>query len=215
MKRLKIISLTIISGLLVFAAFLYNFVYSPFDTNFTDRRTGEPPAMEKLQINVPDGISETGKNDDLKGDTETVPLEPQNHPDSINRENAEKQWDNDRVTVNDIEEWYRPQLTALGREYEARLNVITAQGISEYMSYKETGREPPVVHMAKKYMDAGSALEKECDARFYSLVALMERDLRKAGLPQELADKARREYKDLKAERKKQLIRNGLEFVGL
>ncbi len=119
------------------------------------------------------------------------------------------------VTVADIERRYRPRFQALKLEYDDKLKQLADAAVSEYRQYKESGQKPPVLELVKKYLAAGNALENECDRRFYALLDSMRRDLQEAGLPLELVEEAKKEYRTQKAQRKKQLIKAGLEFAGL
>lgn len=119
------------------------------------------------------------------------------------------------AAVNAIEQRYRPQFQALRQEYSAKINNLAAAGMNEYMSYKNSGQNPPVLKLVKKYIGAGNALEAECDQRFYALLARMKQDLQEANLPLDLVEQAKKEYSAQKAQRKKQLIKSGLQFAGL
>lgn len=119
------------------------------------------------------------------------------------------------VTVSDIERHYRPQFLALEQIYNARLNNLAAQGISEYKSYKENGQNPPVLKLVRKYINAGNALEAECDRRVIALLDSMKQDLIAENLPTELVNKVQNDYSSQKAQRKKQLIQSGFRYAGL
>jgi len=117
--------------------------------------------------------------------------------------------------VSAIEQKYRPQFSALKNEYDARINNLAAAGMAEYNSYKQSGKNPPVMQLVKKYLGAGQALEAECDQKFNLLLATMEQDLKAADLPLNIIKNAKDEYNAQKAARKKQLIQNGLKFAGI
>ncbi len=134
------------------------------------------------------------------------------HSKSIDSVNTGEQ--KGEVTVSDIEKRYRPKFLALKQEYDAKINNLAASGMNEYRTYKQNGENPPVIKLAQKYLGAGNALEDECDRRFNALLAQMKQDLLKANLPLNIVEKAKSEYRSQKINRKTQLIKNGLKFMG-
>jgi len=113
---------------------------------------------------------------------------------------------------NEIEKYYLSQLETTARTYEGKLNNLVAQGYNEYGSYKNQGKKVPVTSLARKYLSAGSALEAECDASFYTILNRFRENLKLYSLPTEIVDRAEEEYKKTKANRKRQLLSKAMQL---
>ena len=86
------------------------------------------------------------------------------------------------------------------------MNGLVSEAFSEFQSDQKQGNDAAAATLAFKYMSEGSALEKQCDAQFYSLLDEYEADLRKNNLPLDTAIKAKQEYESAKVNRQKEII---------
>jgi hypothetical protein len=105
-----------------------------------------------------------------------------------------------------IDDYYGTRLQNLAEGYESRLNGLVSEAFSEFQSDQKQGNDAAAATLAFKYMSEGSALEKQCDAQFYSLLDEYEADLRKNNLPLDTAIKAKQEYESAKVNRQKEII---------
>jgi len=118
------------------------------------------------------------------------------------------------VTVSDIEERYSPRFLALKDEFNGELNSLIVQGLEEYGTYQQNNIDPPLIKLVLKYLSLGRALEDECDRRFNNLVGQMKQELSANSLPVNLIKKAERQYENQKLQEKRQLIKNGMKYIG-
>jgi len=105
-----------------------------------------------------------------------------------------------------IEAYYLARLETICRSYEGRLNGLIGQAQDEYTSARRQGQKVSVISLAKRYLAAGNALEKQCDADFYAVLADFKAELRKNSFPLDKPREAQKEYEQTKAARKRQII---------
>jgi len=101
---------------------------------------------------------------------------------------------------------YLPRLQSTASGYEARLNGLVAAAVEEYRAAQAADPAADITPIFNKYYAAGKSLEAECDARFYSLLAAFENELKTNSLPTDLAVKAKSTYEAAKSARAGQLL---------
>jgi len=104
-----------------------------------------------------------------------------------------------------IEQKYTSRLQSLASGYEARLNALVSAAAIEYQAAKKANPNADLSPLTAKYTSAGKALEAECDAQFYAVLAEFEHELRANSFPLDAAVKARETYEARKSERAGQL----------
>lgn len=106
----------------------------------------------------------------------------------------------------EIEAYYVARLEAICGYYEGRLNGLVGSAQAEYNTARREGQKISLASLARKYLAAGAALEKECDAEFYAVLADFKAELRKNSFPLDMPREAQKEYERAKAARKRQLL---------
>ncbi len=105
-----------------------------------------------------------------------------------------------------IDDYYTAKLNNLAESYENQLNALVGEAMSEYQADKQQGNNAAIFALAGKYYSEGSALEKQCDAQFYSLLDEYKAQLRKNNLSLDTANRDQQEYESAKAAREKELL---------
>jgi hypothetical protein len=106
----------------------------------------------------------------------------------------------------EIEVFYFTKLETIGRYYEGRLNKLISSALSEYNAACRQKQKVSVVSLARKYIPAAVALERDCDGEFYAVLADFKAELQKNYFPLDKAREAQKEYEQAKAARKRQLL---------
>ena len=106
----------------------------------------------------------------------------------------------------EIEVYYITKLRTTCGSYEGRLNSLISSALGEYTAARRQGQKVSAVSLARKYVAAGNALERECDAEFYAILADFKAELRKNSFPLDKTWEAQREYERAKAAYKKQIL---------
>lgn len=101
---------------------------------------------------------------------------------------------------------YLAKLRSLAEGYEARLNGLVGDAWSQYVTARRQGRQTSFAVLAARYIGAGTTLEKECDAQFYSTLNDFKAELRRNGFSTDIAAQAQQEYEWAKANRKKEIL---------
>jgi len=105
-----------------------------------------------------------------------------------------------------IEQEYTGRLQSLASGYEARLGGLVSAAAKEYEQAKKADPSADITPLINKYYAAGKALEAECDAQFYSLLAAFEGELKANSFPLDAAAKAKATYEARKSARAGQLF---------
>ncbi|HCJ79859.1 hypothetical protein DK28_0203420 [Peptococcaceae bacterium SCADC1_2_3] len=113
----------------------------------------------------------------------------------------------------EIEAHFTTKLMIICRYYEGRLNSLLGSTWNEYHTAQKQGQKVSVVSLAKKYIAAGSALERECDQEFYAVLTDFKAELRKNSFPLDKALEAQSEYEKTKAARKKQIFHTAAKNI--
>lgn len=106
---------------------------------------------------------------------------------------------------------YRPRLAALKARYEGELNFLLARALADYQRCR--GNRAALIALVPGYIREGISLEREADSAFASLMAELELDLRASGLPLDLVSDLRRQYREMKRERRKEIFDRGWQLI--
>lgn len=104
-----------------------------------------------------------------------------------------------------IEQKYISRLQSLASGYEGKLNSLVSAALSEYSAAKKNNPNADISPLINKYYSTGKALEAECDAQFYSVLAAFESELRAHSFPLDAAVKAKETYEARKSARAGQI----------
>ena len=115
------------------------------------------------------------------------------------------------LTEGQVWQRYAPQLAELQEKYEGELQALVARGYSDYQRYKSDKKQ--LLALVPAYIKTGTALEREADAAFNTIVTAMENELRANNLPPDLARDLRRQYRDLKQQKRRQLFDRAWELI--
>ncbi|MCF8011608.1 MAG: hypothetical protein K9L17_08830 [Clostridiales bacterium] len=225
MTRVKlIIPFLLAAGLLAFWFFNQNVFMSSID-NSAVKQEEQSREKDDAQSKADNDKTEHNQDQDEKNEPSEQKQEQQpvkdpakdneNKAPGSNKNNQPSKNEKPAITVEDIENKYKPEFTALREEYDAKIDNLINQALNEYRGYKEEGKDPPVLSLARKYIQSGNQLENECDKKFYNLLDKMKKELKKENLPLNIVEKAEKDYKDQKARGKKELIDKGLKFIDL
>ncbi|OIQ62188.1 hypothetical protein [Neomoorella thermoacetica] len=105
---------------------------------------------------------------------------------------------------NQVWQEYAPRLRALEGQYQSRLDALLARAYADYQRNKNDRAK--LLSLAAYYLKAGSALEGEADGAFNSIAGAMEAELRARHLPLTMVQDLRRQYRDLKQQRRRAIF---------
>ncbi|OIQ52788.1 hypothetical protein [Neomoorella thermoacetica] len=105
---------------------------------------------------------------------------------------------------NQVWQEYAPRLRALQGQYQSRLDALLARAYADYQRNKNDRAK--LLSLAAYYLKAGSALEGEADGAFNSIAGAMEAELRARHLPLTMVQDLRRQYRDLKQQRRRAIF---------
>ena len=103
---------------------------------------------------------------------------------------------------------YDPKFKALENEFNSSLNNLIKDALTDYNSGNYTKFQ-----LARFYLDKGYKIEKESDAKFYSLVKELEKELKNNSLDLSLKDEIVNYYETVKSAKKDSLINKGMALV--
>jgi len=155
----------------------------------------EPPAQQQDQDGLP------GRQEDQPGHVEGTPA-----PSGPGQEENHR-----RRTESEVWQEFEPRLAALQVKYQGELDTLVARAFSDYQRYKND--KPTLLALVPYYLRIGSALEKEADAEFNRIIAALEGELKANYLPINLATDLRRQYRELKQQKRRQLFNRAWELI--
>ncbi|TFZ41471.1 hypothetical protein E4100_02510 [Soehngenia longivitae] len=103
---------------------------------------------------------------------------------------------------------YDPKFKALENEFNSLLDNLINDALTDYNSGNYTKFQ-----LARFYLDKGYKIEKESDAKFYSLVKELEKELKNNSLDLSLKDEIVNYYETVKSAKKDSLINKGMALV--
>lgn len=109
------------------------------------------------------------------------------------------------ATREQIEQEYINRLQTLASGYETRLNAMVSSAALEIEIAQKADPDADIGPLAVRYHRDGTALEAECDARFYQLLAEFERELSAGSYPLDAAVATKEAYEAQKSARAGQL----------
>lgn len=112
---------------------------------------------------------------------------------------------------NQVWQEYEPRLLALQEQYQGRLDALLARAYADYQRNKNNRAR--LLSLAAYYIKAGTALEKEADGAFNSIAGAMEAELKARHLPLTMVQDLRRQYRDLKQQRRRAIFSRAWELI--
>lgn len=113
-----------------------------------------------------------------------------------------------KKSLDQIINVYDPKFKALENEFNSSLNNLIKDALADYNSGNYTKFQ-----IARFYLDKGYKIEKESDAKFYSLVKALEKELKNNSLDLSLKDEIVNYYETVKSAKKDSLINKGMALV--
>jgi len=113
-----------------------------------------------------------------------------------------------KKSLDQIINVYDPKFKALENEFNSSLNNLIKDALADYNSGNYTKFQ-----LARFYLDKGYKIEKESDAKFYSLVKELEKELKNNSLDLSLKDEIVNYYETVKSAKKDSLINKGMALV--
>lgn len=115
--------------------------------------------------------------------------------------------DKEVALQEEIETRYTDELTTMITDYEYKLNTMVNLAWSDYNQTLQEKSNFDPLDLAVSYISSGIELEKQCDEDFYDTLDKFESELSKNSLSSDKIEKAREEYEQKKADRKKELLK--------
>ncbi|MDN5361458.1 MAG: hypothetical protein PWP70_505 [Moorella sp. (in: firmicutes)] len=112
---------------------------------------------------------------------------------------------------NQVWQEYEPRLLALQGQYQSRLDALLTRAYADYQRNKNDRAK--LLSLAAYYIKAGSALEGEADGAFNSIAGAMEAELKARHLPLTMVQDLRRQYRDLKQQRRRAIFGRAWELI--
>jgi hypothetical protein len=113
-----------------------------------------------------------------------------------------------KKSLDQIINVYDPKFKALENEFNLSLDNLIKDALADYNSGNYTKFQ-----LARFYLDKGYKIEKESDAKFYSLVKELEKELKNNSLDLSLKDEIVNYYETVKSAKKDSLIDKGMALV--
>ena len=113
-----------------------------------------------------------------------------------------------KKSLDQIINVYDPKFKALENEFNSLLDNLIKDALTDYNSGNYTKFQ-----LARFYLDKGYKIEKESDAKFYSLVKELEKELKNNSLDLSLKDEIVNYYETVKSAKKDSLINKGMALV--
>jgi hypothetical protein len=179
----------------------------------TSKLTSPKNDSEETPINPLDKYIEEEPNSTQNTDPSNIePSEPQN-TDSIGKNNVQNKISKansakNKKSLDEIINVYNPKFKALENEFNSSLDKLISDALSDYNSGNYTKYQ-----LARFYLDKGYKIEKESDAKFYSLVKALEKELKENSLDLSLKDEIAKYYESVKSTKKDNLINKGMALV--
>lgn len=123
-------------------------------------------------------------------------------------DNSQTSTNLNKKSLDQIITIYDPKFKALENEFNSLLDNLIKDALSDYNSGNYTKFQ-----LARFYLDKGYKIEKESDAKFYSLVKELEKELKNNSLDLSLKEKIVRYYESVKSAKKDSLINKGMDLV--
>lgn len=109
------------------------------------------------------------------------------------------------TTEEEISSKYKERFTYLQNLALSRLDTLFNSAIQEYQQSKKSGKVDRGA-LFQKYFQAATTLESGVDGQFYSVLGVMEAELKAAGLPTGLVGTYRDIYEKAKSDKRAQLL---------
>jgi len=179
----------------------------------TSKLTSPKNDSEETPINPLDKHIEEESNSTQNTDPSNIdPSEPQN-TDSIGKNNVQNKISKansatNKKSLDEIINVYNPKFKFLENEFNSLLDKLISDALSDYKSGNYTKFQ-----LARFYLDKGYKIEKESDAKFYSLLKELEKDLKENSIDLSLKNEIAKYYESVKQTKKNNLINKGMALV--
>lgn len=112
-----------------------------------------------------------------------------------------------------IEKKYISIFSNLESEYHRELDRLMESAKGDYTDAQGAAKGTSVSRLAIRYFKEGRSLEKEADQSFNKILREMKMELRSHNLPLDIVKQAEREYKEQKAEKRKEILKQVASYV--
>lgn len=179
----------------------------------TSKLTSPKNDSEETPINPLDKYIEVESNSTQNTDANNIEPSDTQSNGSTEKNNAQNKNPQTITTPNnksfdEIINIYNPKFKALEDEFNSSLDKLISDALSDYNSGNYTKYQ-----LARFYLDKGYKIEKESDAKFYSLVKALEKELKENSLDLSLKDEIAKYYESVKSTKKNNLINKGMALV--
>lgn len=179
----------------------------------TSKLTSPKSDSEETPINPLDKYIEVKSNSKQNTDANNIEPSDTQSNGSTEKNNAQNKNPQTSTATNnksldEIISVYNPKFKALENEFNSSLDKLISDALSDYNSGNYTKYQ-----LARFYLDKGYKIEKESDAKFYSLVKALEKELKENSLDLSLKDEIAKYYESVKSTKKDNLINKGMALV--
>jgi hypothetical protein len=112
-----------------------------------------------------------------------------------------------KATVKDIQKKYEPAISDIERQANDSLNNLIDAAKEEYFEMEANDQKISYPYFYNKYSAAAATLEKRTDQIFYSLLDIIEQDLKSNGLPATLTESLSKQYENRKDKLRKDVLK--------
>ncbi|OAT81623.1 hypothetical protein A6P54_12685 [Bacillus sp. MKU004] len=117
------------------------------------------------------------------------------------------------VTSDTILNKYKPSFEDIEVQANQKVNELISYAVKEYKDKKENGEEISYFYFYSKYSLAGKTLESNTDDSFNYIYGHLENELKKNGFDEKSASIFKDKYKEMKKQRKAQLMSKGMDAL--
>jgi len=168
-------------------------------SNLAENITSTNPQTEY----IPESVNpvQAPKNTDQSPDpNHSREAKPEKNNDGLVEDKGKKS-----LTMDEINIKYESKFMLLQDVGLSRLDLLVSTATQEYKEGKESGSLNRS-ELAKKYLQAGTTLEKNMDNQFYSLLSQMEGELKENNLPTDLVKTYEEIYENAKSSKRAELF---------
>lgn len=112
-----------------------------------------------------------------------------------------------------IENKYFNLFNRLETVYRQELQRLAQSAWQDYQACRSGNYDISVPALARQYIAAARSLEKQADAEFAGLLAIMKSELKEDNLPMDLVQRAEMEYQRQKSETRKEMLKQVASLI--
>ena len=170
---------------------------------FTSFDEGDNDTDDSGTVNDGESIAES-INEATEGSVDGQNNQGEGPPNPASSDNTQG---NKTITQSEITHKYEPQFNRLQNVAVGRLNTLYSSAIQEYKAQKKAGTLN-TSKLAQKYIQAGTSLEANIDAEFYSALSAMESELKANHHSTDVINVYKSEYESMKSSKRSELLSN-------